>query len=160
MCVKSRIYVALRHRTWREKLFPTWSWNNVCPRHGKKERKHTHFKLVWPRRPTFQSALGSCLLAENLTQPCTSQPRSVSNEERTGSVGPHRVNLAGWRLLGLRVGCLSLCLTSSAQSGSTCLSFSSHSLAFCLLVSSPILPVSHISQWSSSLPISTGTKAN
>ena len=102
------------------------------PEHGKREEdgRCTYCKLIWPVwSPDFEPARRVVYLLENLTRPSNSQPRSVSNEERTGTVGPQQVNLAGRRLLGLRVGCLSPCLTLLSLSGSICLSFPSRCLA-------------------------------
>lgn len=50
-----------------------------------------------------------------LTLPWNSQPWSVSNEERTGTVGPRRVHLQARGLLGFRVWCLTLCRNSGRR---------------------------------------------
>lgn len=110
------------------------------PEHGKREEdgRCTYCKLIWPVwSPDFEPAWRVVYLLDNLTRPSNSQSWSVSNEERTGTVGPQQVNLAGRRLLGLRVGCLSPCLTLLSLSGSICLSFF---LAVWLFAPASILP--------------------
>ena len=120
------------------------------PEHGKREAdgRCTYCKLIWPVwSPDFEPAWRVVYLLENLTRPSNSQPWSVSNEERTGTVGPQQVNLAGRRLLGLRVGCLSPCLTLLSLSGSICLSFSFRCLALRPCIYPTVLPVSHYSHF-------------
>lgn len=120
------------------------------PERGKREEdgRCTYCKLIWPVwSPDFEPARRVVYLLENLTRPSNSQPRSVSNEERTGTVGPQQVNLAGRRLLGLRVGCLSPCLTLLSLSGSICLSFPSRCLAHRPCIYPAVLCVSHYSHF-------------
>lgn len=85
------------------------------PEHGHRGKEGAH-TVNWSGRG-WESALRVVYLNNIWINPLA----KVSNEEGTGTVGPRRVNLLGWRLSGLRVGCCSLRLTTSSRCGAICL---------------------------------------